>query len=502
MNNLIFGVLALIFSSTLYYWSWRYQQRERYWPAITLIIAGGLGLYFYTSADFFLHYWDERYHALVAKNLLNHPLIPTLYDTPVLPYDFRDWQANHIWLHKQPLALWGMAGSMWLFGVNEIALRIPSIALVAVAIYLVFAIGSYLFSKKTGYLAAFLFSMNGLLIPLLSGRKATDHVDIFFLFFILLSIYLTVQFCRKENPLYSFLIGFSIGLAILSKWLPALIVLPIWLLLVGDSEKFSLKVTITNLGIILVTLTITFLPWQLYIFSVFPQEAAWESNYNFHHLIEGLEGHSGSVFYYLNRIRINYGEYIYLPLGWFTWKSLKDISNRKRLAVLIWFMVPFLFFSMAKTKMQAYLLFAAPALFYMTAEFFYALVGLRDRYRYRWVFNVILVLIIILPIRYCVERLTVFEFMDRNPQWVIDLRNLNKEKFESGVLFNYDHPIEAMFYTDLTVYPGLPTNDDIKNLRQQGYTIIVNDDGNLPHHILATDQIVKVELAKNKDPEL
>ena len=103
---------------------------------------------------------------------------------------------------------------------------------------------------------------------------------------------------------------------------------------------------------------------------------------------------------------------------------------------------------------------------------------------------------------YCVERLTVFEFMDRNPQWVIDLRNLNKEKFENGVLFNYDHPIEAMFYTDLTVYPGLPTNDDMKILRQQGYTIIVNDDGNIPHHILATDQIVKVKLAKNRAPEL
>ena len=499
MNNLIFGVLSLIFSSTVYYCSWRYQQRECYTKAILLMILGGLGLYFYVSADFFLHYWDERYHALVAKNLINHPLLPTLYDNPILTYDYRDWQANHIWLHKQPLALWGMAGSMWLFGVNEIALRLPSIILVSAAIYFVFSIGSYLFNKKTGYLAAFLFSINGLLIPLLSGRKATDHIDIFFMFFILLSVYLSVQYCIKGKSLYSFLVGLGIGLAILSKWLPALIVLPIWLLLVWDAKKFSPRTIITNFAIVLATLTLVFLPWQLYIFTVFPQEATWESNYNFHHLFEGLEGHSGSIFYYFNRIRINYGEYIYLPLGWFIWISLKDISNKKRLAVLIWFLVPFIFFSLAKTKMQAYLLFAAPALFYMTAEFFFFIVRLKDRYRFKWIFNIILVLIVLLPVRYCVERLTVFEFKDRNPQWVIDLRGLEKQNIEKGVLFNYSHPIEAMFYTNLTVYSHKPKKENVTDLTQQGYTIIVNNDGTLPDTIMADEHLVKVELREKSD---
>lgn len=499
MNNLIFGIIALIYATTIYYWSWRYQRREQYGNAILLMILAGLGLYFYVSADLFLHYWDERYHALVAKNLIEHPLIPTLYDNPVLPYDFRNWQANHVWLHKQPLALWGLAGSMWVFGINEIALRLPSILLVSVSIFLVFSIGSYLFNNRTGYLAAFLFSINGLVIPLLAGRKATDHVDIFFMFFILLAIYLSVQFCKKERPLYSFLVGLSIGLAILSKWLPALIVLPIWLLLVWDAEKFSLKTVSLNFALILVTLTVTFLPWQLYIFSTFPQEATWESNYNIHHLFEGLEGHSGSVFYYLNRIRINYGEYIYLPLGWFIWTSFRDISNKKSAAVLVWFMVPFLFFSMAQTKMQAYLLFTAPALFYMTADFFYFLVSLKERYRFKWAFNIVLALIVLLPIRYCVERLTVFEFKDRNPQWVVDLRSLNEERFENGVLFNYHHPIEAMFYTDLTVYPGIPPNDVIKNLTTRGYTIIINDNGKVPHHILANDQIVTLALSEKID---
>ena len=498
MNNLIFGLITIALATAGYLLSWRFQLKEKYGYAVALMIVSGLALYFYASADLFLHYWDERYHALVAKNLITHPLLPTLYSDPVLPYDYRNWQANHIWLHKQPLALWGMAGSMWIFGVNELALRLPSILMVSIGIYLVFSIGTYLFNRRTGYLAAFLFSINGLLIPLLSGRKATDHIDIFFMFFILLSVYLSVHYCRKQHPIFSVLIGLSIGLAVLSKWLPALIVLPIWVLLVWDSGKFRLGSMIINFTIIIVTLVLTFVPWQVYIFSQFPQEAVWESNYNFEHLFKGLEGHSGSIFYYLNRIRINYGEYIYLPLGWFIWRYLKELGNKKHLAVLIWFLVPFLFFSMAQTKMQAYLLFTAPALFYMTAEFFYWLVELKHRYRFKWVFNIVLALIVLLPIRYCVERLTVFEFKDRNPQWVQDLRDLNKEKIERGVLFNYDHPIEAMFYTDLTVYPHLPDQKTISQIRDRGYTILVNDDGNLPDSITFEEQTLKVKLTEAK----
>ncbi|NNF47932.1 MAG: phospholipid carrier-dependent glycosyltransferase [Desulfofustis sp.] len=499
MNNLILGIIALILASAGYWWSWRFQQRDHYGKAIGLMIVSALCLYLYISADFFLHHWDERYHALVAKNLLSHPLLPTLYNNPVLPYDFRDWQANHIWLHKQPLALWGIAGSMGLFGVNELAVRLPSIVLVSIAVYLVFSVGSYLFNKNTGYLAAFFFSINGLLLSLLGGRKATDHVDVFFMFFILLSVYLSIQYCKKEKLIYSVLVGITIGLAILSKWLPALIVIPILLLLAWDSGKFSLKTIVVHFIVILITLTVVFLPWQLYIFSAFPQEAAWESSYNLQHLSEGLEGHSRSIFFYLNRIRINYGEIIYLPLGWFIWRSLKNPGDKKQLAVLVWFLVPFVFFSVARTKMQAYLFITAPALFFMTAEFFYALVRLKDQSRSKWIINLVLTLLVILPIRYGVERLTVFEFKERNPQWVIDLRDLQKENFDNGVLFNYNRPIEAMFYTDLTVYPTIPSIDTISALQEQGYTIIIRDDGNVPEHVREVELVVIKRLTQAVD---
>ena len=73
-----------------------------------------------------LHLWDEQFHALVAKNLMADPLTPTLYRRPAIDYDFADWTKNHIWLHKPPLALWAMAASMRAFGVDAVAMRLPS----------------------------------------------------------------------------------------------------------------------------------------------------------------------------------------------------------------------------------------------------------------------------------------------------------------------------------------------------------------------------------------
>ena len=44
----------------------------------------------------------------------------------IFPYKYQDWTSNHVWLHKQPLPLWSMSASLWMFGINEIAVRLPA----------------------------------------------------------------------------------------------------------------------------------------------------------------------------------------------------------------------------------------------------------------------------------------------------------------------------------------------------------------------------------------
>lgn len=490
MINLIFGILTIIICAIGYFFSWRFWIKENYKIAIFILLACGFILRIYTSTDFFLHTWDERYHALVAKNLIQHPLTPTLYDKPILQYDYKNWTANHVWVHKQPLPLWSMAASLWVFGNNEIALRIPSIILTTIGIWLTFLIGSFFFNQKIGFLAAFFYSINGLIVELTGGRVATDHIDIFFLFFVELAIFFSIKFSLKKEMLYNILTGIFIGAAILSKWLPALIVLPIWLLIMIDSGNFKTRDIIFQFIILLIICILIFLPWQIYIFNAFPLEANWEASFNLKHITEVLEKNTGPFYYFLDKIKINYGELIYLPMLWFAWKTIKFRHNLKRLAVFIWFFIPFLFFSFAQTKMQAYILFTSPALFLMTSEFWFMLYDYRENHKLKWFFNLILFLLIALPIRYTIERIKPFDKSERKPQWVADLKKLNERKINKGILFNYDKPIEAMFYTNLTVYPNIPDKKVLIKLIEKGYTVIINNDGEIPKEIIAIKGVI------------
>lgn len=475
MENIIFGIATIGISILTYYYSWKCYKKDNYDIALLFIVLSGIVFYFYTATDFFLHVWDERYHALVAKNLIKHPFLPTLYDNPVLSYDYKVWIGNHIWLHKQPLPLWLMAGSMKIFGVNEIALRLPSILFSTIGIILTYKVGAYFFDKRAGLFSAFLFSLNGLIIELTAGRVATDHIDITFMFFILMAIFLSTIYVQRKSPIYSFLIGMSIGAALLTKWLTGLIVLPIWLLLVLHSKSFDTKTILLNFSLIIITIIVVALPWQIYIFNEFPLEAAYESNFNLRHFTEVIEERAGTIFYFVDQIRINYGELIYLPLIWFFWKVFKSPKNLKQLALFIWFIVPFVIFSIAKTKMQAYLLFTAPALFIITSAFFFELLKYRLNHKPKWILNLLLILFIVLPVRYGIERMKPFEKRGRNPKWVKELRELNQKNIQNGILFNYDRPIEAMFYTDLTVYSWIPSKNKIKQLIDEGYQVYIND---------------------------
>lgn len=498
MDNLSQGILPVIVASAGFLFSWHQFRLGNYRVALLLITISGLILRIYTSSDMFLHYWDERYHALVAKNLIDNLLKPTLYTNPLLPFDFRDWTQNHIWLHKQPLPLWLMASSLWLFGINEIALRLPSILMSTAGIVMTYAIGKHFFDHRIAFLAAFFFAIHGLIIELTAGRVATDHIDIAFLFFIQLAILLSIQYVKKGTIIFNIMVGLAMGAAILSKWLPALIVLPIWLLIVIDSSKVNYKTIAIQFVIVLVTSIAISFPWQIYIFANFPAEAAWESNYNIKHLHKTIEEHQGSIFYFADKIRIIYGELIYLPLLWFLYITAKDPGNLKRLAITIWFLIPFLFFSFACTKMQAYLLFTSPALFLITADFYMTISDYKMQVKWKWLINVVLILLIALPVRYSIERMKPFSKTSRKPEWVAVLKEMNKEITPRVVLFNYANPVEAMFYTDMTVYAKLPDTSAIKKLIHDGYSIIINDDGKLPEELLMMDGI-DIQAVKSMD---
>jgi len=447
----------------------------------------------YTATEFYLHPWDERFHALVAKNLIKHPLTPTLYDNPILAFDYKSWYGNHIWLHKQPFPLWGMAASMFLFGINEIALRLPSILLTTIGIWITYSIGNHLYNSKVGFIAAFLYSIHGLIIESSAGRVATDHIDIFFLFFIQLAVLMAIKHAERKKIVFNVLCGICIGAAILSKWLPALIVLPIWFLLVSGSGNFTKKETYTGFALLCCVTIIVFLPWQIYTHIYFPLEAQWEGRLNISHLNDVVEGHRGPFYYHFDNMRIQFGELIYIPLVWILWKTIKKWKNYSRLALVIWFIVPYLFFSLAKTKMQGYTLFTAPAIFIITAVFWQYLYHYRKKMRFKWLTYILLFLLLALPVRYSIERIKPFDFRERRSEWVQEIRKLDT-KGSGIVLFNYEHPIEAMFYSDCVAYTHIPDVETIEKITASGYEVFINDNGLLPEDFTTSDKVRVIKL--------
>ena len=261
----------------------------------------------------------------------------------------------------------------------------------------------------------------------------------------------------------------------MSKWLPALIVLPIWGAFVLRSKQFSFKEFIAYGSILVVSILVIALPWQLYIYSEFPLEAAWESNFNKRHIFESLEVTPQPWYYHFTMLRINYGELIYLPLIWFAYKTIKARSNWNYWALLLWIALPYAFFSYAQTKMQGYTLFAAPAVFIILGLFIHYLLIYRKVFRHKWVPIVGLVLLIGLPIRFTLERLKPFGQVT-TPQWQTDILHLSEKigSKEKVVVFNVNRPIELMFHANCTAYDVSPTTEELERVLNLGYLVYIN----------------------------
>ncbi|HEX3553775.1 MAG TPA: glycosyltransferase family 39 protein [Thermoanaerobaculia bacterium] len=482
--NLAWGVAAVALAALLFALAWRAHRGGDDRRAILAIVAAGLVLRLYASADLFLHTWDERYHALVARHLLAHPLTPTLYDRAVLPYDYRDWRANHVWLHKPPLALWLMAASLWLgggLGYGELAMRLPGLLLSVAAIYFTWRIGVHLCGPRAGLLAAFFHATNGYLLQLPGGRAPVDHVDNDLAFFVELGIFLAVLYLESGRRALLPAIGAAVGLAVLTKWLPGLLAVPVFAALAWGRERpRRIALDLAVVGLVAAAVA---LPWQVYTRLAFPRESAWESAYNLRHLFVPIEGLGGSPLFYLDHMARYFGELVYLPLAWF----LVKLARERQPALLrlgVWLLLPYAAFSLAATKMAGYVMPAAPALFLVEALFWLWLLDLDARPWPAWRRGLrwaALALLVVLPLRYTVERLKLSPGYDRDPPWVRAMRQLPSRLGPGeAVLLNVDRPLEVMFYTPYIAYRKLATPEQIAGLRRDGFRVIAFDDGHLP----------------------
>jgi 4-amino-4-deoxy-L-arabinose transferase len=495
MQNQIFGILVILMSLILGYFSWQAFRKNAYRRAVLIMIVVGLGLRFYISSDRYLHKWDESYHALVAKNMISDPFAPKLYKEALIEYDYRNWTKNHIWLHKQPFPLWTMGASIALFGHSVFAVRLPSILLGTFGIWIVFLLGARLFNELTGVVAAFFMTTNGLILELTSGRSPTDHIDVFFMSFVLFAIYAAVEYHQTEKMKYLIFTGILTGISVLCKWLPGLIVIPVWMILTYGELPFSKWLAYLVL-LILITLSV-FLPWQIYTFFVFPTEFIWEQEFNHRHITEALIYPENGLFYHWRKIWMLYGALAYVPLVYFVYGMISNKKSRAGLAVLVWFLLPYIFFTFVQTRMQGYTLFAAPALFLMIGAF------ISEELKRNWkTFNagryLLISLLLILPLIHSFERLKPFRSRDVNPAWIRQIKSLPQEiQKDSVAIFNAQHYVNIMFFTPYLAYEDIPSKEDVGKLQQMGYTVYIHQSRSVPEEILKMKKVRTIQFIQD-----
>ncbi|MBF9223245.1 ArnT family glycosyltransferase [Hymenobacter ruricola] len=466
---------------------WRYQREQRQ-QSIAVLMAAALTLRIGVAGlDPFLHSWDERFHALVAKNLLDNWMRPVLHADPVLPYDYQQWCCNSVWLHKQPLFLWQIATSFRYLGVSEFALRLPSALLGAAVIWPVYRLGCLIFNAIIGYHAGVLFAMAYYSLELTSGWQSVDHADVAFMAYVTGSLWAYYE-CRATPARawrWAVLTGLLAGAAVLCKWLPGLVVYAAW----GADVLVDVhRRKVQEYGRLLAALAITLavaLPWQVYIRHKFPLESAFEQEYAARHFSEVLEDKGGPWYFYITNLWYQF-QWIVLPIAGGFGVLVTRPWRPVVLPLLLTCGVVFAFFSCAATKMVSYTYAVAPVLLLLAAlGWVEATRWLNHRGRAgKWGGMLLAGLML-----FCNLRPTALLKHHSLAHTSPELRRDRQRKLQhteiyrqldalvpSGYVVLNAPPfedVEAMFYSRRNVYWQLPSEQECQNLRSWGEGIAV-----------------------------
>lgn len=463
------------------------KGKER-WAILLLMLSAFLMRFVLVCSDSYLYEWDEKFHALVAKNMMDEPFKPMLKTAAVFQFQLTDWCCNHIWLHKQPLFLWIMALSMKVFGVNVIAMRLPSVLYATINIFLIYEIGKHWIKEKhVAYLAATLLAFSYFNIELTTGRFSVDHNDAAFSFFLTAAIWSLSHFIRSEQKTkWSLLMGLFIGCAVLVKWLTAYIVF-------GGFCAFGLYAYLKEgknyfkyLLYTLLVSVVVFVPWQLYIMDAFPAESAVSFAHNRKHISEVVEGHAGDWLFHLDKMKYLYGDVtaIFAPLGMLLLLNYRD-RYKRTMPFFAMILVLFIFFSLVvKTKMPAFT-YGINSLIWIIAA--YGIINTIPLFFSSFSQKVrrnVTVIMVLAAIIVGWNPYGISSFRSDSNEWRNNKISNNQiyqnlPSFDSNeLLINCKtfEDIDIMFYNDVLASHWYPPIEELDSLYSEGYTFSAFDD--------------------------
>jgi len=492
--------------------------------ALFFLFCTALSLFIFAALlDPYLNLWDERIHALVAKNSMDNLLKPEFFQHPyVTECNYLNWTSAHIWLHKQPLFIWQMALSMKLFGVNEFALRLPSVLMAAGSVLIGYRIGKLLINEKVAYYTAISITFSWFLLNLVSGYEGIEHNDVCFFFYVSASLWSFIEYIQSNRKWkWVIWIGFFAGCAVLTKWLTGLLIFFTWGVYILSTYGFKIKQwKWTHILTAVVICSVIFVPWQIYILTHYYDAALFEYQYNSKHLFEQIEGQNTHFFFHFEKIPYLYlGHKQLTPEGTTSLRTLVIILNAVilifglsrlvffikkrniRITILSTLLFIYLFFSFATTKMPAYTLIIGMIWFISLGMFIDFIMQYISLWlRKKSIKMMIQTFFLLLFSFYMLNFTRIRNQHTDDTIWRQDMIT-NKATFlrikeqlpPNAIVFNlrgsgiYGHNgqyIEASFYIDRDVYPLPPKKETIQTLKSKGFIPVYISKHPLPDYIL------------------
>lgn len=489
--------------------SYFYFNKNKHQTGMALLLLSAFLLrILMITLDPYLHEWDERYHALVAKHMIEMPFEPMLFAKHIMAFNPNDWAYTHIWVHKQPLFLWQMAISMKIFGVNTFGLRLPSALLGTIMVWLTYDIcRKWIEDKQVAFIAAFLSAFAHYTLELISGAISLDHNDLAFVFYMTCCFWAFTRYVHSDFKMkWALLIGVFAGLSILNKWLVGLLIFGGWVVyLFSSSYRLDYKKYV-HLGVSIVVACIVFIPWQIYIRHAFPVESAIAFEYNRKHLSDDL-GHPGNGFFHFKFLRTAYNNVLLIffgvGLGWIL--SSKNANRNISGAFLSMIAAIFLFFSFfVATKMPAFVYPVSGLVLIIAASGFYGSFGLLFKYldlsslhrrQILFILTLGLAYISLKPMEIIQDRDINNVARNNKIHNTSMYKQVDIDALDQRVILNcrpYEN-IELMFFKDVIAYHWYPPENIVDSLQNAGYKFAAfdynNDQQKLPEYITSDKDI-------------
>ncbi|MCA9785537.1 MAG: glycosyltransferase family 39 protein [Calditrichaeota bacterium] len=294
----------------------------------------------------------ESRRAEVARELVSHDrwLVPTLLDEPFIT--------------KPPLAYWTMAASMRVFGISELAARVPAMLSVLLALLLVADAGRRLGGLEHGVRAASAF----LALPLVLGMGQQAETEAQLLFWITLGLWAWLglesrsgQWPRRMLLAVALCGGFMVkGPLIWIFLLPAFAVGEFWSTPRLSWRDFLLWVVFALLLV---------LPWFLLVAQRVPGALdVWLGESVARVSDPDFSVHREPFWYYLPNLVVFLPWLPLLAVAWPPGQRLRQQRTHAWRALLPALLLPLLILSLASSKRAHYLLGLAPVVALLVAD--------------------------------------------------------------------------------------------------------------------------------------